>query len=269
VLEPPPGAGPGPFPVVYFLHDFFGSDTVLWERGVAARLLARMAAGELPPFLLVAPAGERGFWADSHDGRRRYEEWLAEGLPRQVAARYRVRPGPAGRAVVGISMGGYGALKLALRRPREIGAAGALSGLVPPLDWQIVEDAHPLLRRAMRRTFGRDPHDNTLRRDDLYKLLPRLYGIPAEQRPRLLVRAGTEDRYILDEASYLFAMVARDNGVEVELVLEPGEHDWSYWRHTTEEVVAWAVAALDRRCTSWASLRDEPCRVTLAAERQP
>jgi S-formylglutathione hydrolase FrmB len=217
----------------------------------------------------VAPAGHRGFWIDSHDGRRRYAQWLADGLPREVAARWPVRPGPAGRAAVGISMGGFGAFRLALERPREVGAAAALSGLVPPLDWQIVEDAHPLLRLSMRRTFGRDEHDNSLRENDLYKLLPRLYGIPPAERPRLLLRAGTEDRYILDEASYLFAMVARENGVETELVLEPGEHHWRYWSHTADDVVEWAVRALDERCARWQALGEPECRPAAATAAAP
>jgi putative tributyrin esterase len=270
VLEPPPQAGPGPWPVVYFLHDFFGGDDVLWQHGVADRLTAAMAAGTLPPFLLVAPQGDQGFWADSHDGRRRYEEWLAEGLPRQVAARWPVRPGPAGRALAGISMGGYGALKLALRRPQEVGAAAALSGLVPPLDYDVVGGGsrrHVLLHLALRRTFGRDGRSPAVRRNDLYRLLPGLYDVPPARRPRLLVRAGTDDRYILDEASYLFATVARDNGVEVDLVLEPGTHDWRYWGRTTEEVLAWTVRALETRCVEWEEAGDVPCHPSETAAR--
>ena len=250
VLEPPPGAGPGPFPVVYFLHDFWGGDGILWRHGVAQRLAAAVAAGELPPFLLVAPEGGRAFWADSHDGARRYESWLLDELPRRIAERYPVRPGPAGRAVVGISMGGHGAIRLALRRPHEVGAAAALSGLVPPLDWGLVEDTNPLLRLMLKRAFGPSRQDNSLRRNDLYRMMPALYAIPAERRPRLLVRAGTEDKYRFDEASYLFAMVARDNGVAVELVLEPGGHDWEYWSRSTGEVVAWALRALEERANS-------------------
>ena len=144
-------------------------------------------------------------------------------------------------------MGGSGALLLALRRPREIGAAGSLSGLVPPLDWDLVEDTNPLVRLTLRRTFGRSREDNSLRGNDLYRLLPRVYPIPPPERPRLLVRAGTEDKYRFDDASYLFAMVARDNGVAVELVLEPGGHDWDYWSRSSGEVVAWALRALEER----------------------
>ena len=250
MLEPPRGTGSGPFPVVYFLHDFWGDGGILWRHGVAARLEAAMAAGELPPFLLVAPDGARAFWADSHDGERRYESWLLDALPRLVAERWPVRPGPSGRAVVGISMGGHGALRMALRRPREVGAAAALSGLVPPLDWDLVEDTNPLVRFTLRRTFGPSREENSLRRNDLYRLMPELYALPPEQRPRLLVRAGTEDRYRFDEASYLFALVARDNGVAVDLVLEPGGHDWDYWARTADDVVAWALRALEERAAA-------------------
>src|SRR5687768_10418041 len=81
VLAPPPSAGAGPFPVVYFLHDLWGSDAILWRQGVAQRVAARVARGEVPPFVLVAPEGDRGFWADSWDGRRRYERWVTAELP--------------------------------------------------------------------------------------------------------------------------------------------------------------------------------------------
>jgi hypothetical protein len=80
---------------------------------------------------------------------------------------------------------------------------------------------------------------------------------PAE-RPRLLVRAGTEDRYRFDEASYLFALVAHDNGVAVELVLEPGGHDWEYWSRTAGETVAWALRALDGRAAGEVPTAPEP-----------
>jgi S-formylglutathione hydrolase FrmB len=155
-------------------------------------------------------------------------------------------------------MGGQGAIRLALRRPHEVGAAAALSGLVPPLDWGLVEDTNPLLRLMLKRAFGPSREDNSLRRNDLYRLMPALYGIPPELRPRLLVRAGTEDKYRFDEASYLFAMVARDNGVEVELVLEPGGHDWDYWSRTSGEVVAWAVESLEQRAARQAALPTAP-----------
>jgi enterochelin esterase-like enzyme len=247
VLEPPAGVADGPLPVVYFLHDIFGGDAVLWRHGVAPRLVARMASGDLPPFLLVAPAGDRGFWSDYHDGSRRYETWLAEELPREIAARYPVLPGPAGRGLAGISMGGYGAFKQALRHPDQVGAAASLSGMVPPLEWKTLEEANLVARRLLAKVFGGERTDNSLREGDLYRMLPRLYELPRAQRPRLLLRVGNEDGYRLDEAADLFQLVAADHGVQVELVLEPGRHGWSYWSRTVEETIAWTVHALHQR----------------------
>ena len=162
VLLPPASAGSGPFPVIYFLHDLWGSDAGLWRHGVAQRLAARMASGEAPPFLLVAPEGHRGFWADSWDGRRRYEQWVMAELPEQVAARWPVRRGPRSRAYVGISMGGAGAVRMGLRHPRETAAVVSISGLLVPLDSAFVRDAKLFMRPTIKRVFG-PPDEKALR----------------------------------------------------------------------------------------------------------
>ena len=174
VLAPPAGAGSDAIPVVYFLHDFWGSDAVLWEHGVAQRLAAREASGDLPPFLLVAPEGDRGFWTDSWDGARRYESWLHNELPAWVASRWHVRTGRAARAWVGISMGGLGAVKAGLRQPGATGAIVSISGLLVPLDPSFVRDARLFLRRPLTRVFGPTPDEIALRDSDPYRLLATL-----------------------------------------------------------------------------------------------
>ena len=64
------------------------------------------------------------------------------------------------------------------------------------------------------------------------------------QRPRLLLLAGTDDKYRLDGAAQIFATRARENGLEPEVRLAGGGHDWGYWRAAAEEGIAWAVRAL-------------------------
>jgi S-formylglutathione hydrolase FrmB len=231
-------------PVVYFLHDLWGNDAVLWKHGVAQRLLARMASGDLPPFLLVAPEGDRGFWADSWDGGRRYETWVAEQLPRQVEALYPLRPGRSGRAWVGISMGGMGAVRIGLSRARSTGAIASVSGVLLPLDEGFVRDARWPLRPVLRRVFGPGPDHAALRRADAYRALGRIGEVPEAERPPLFIAAGSEDKYRLDDAARLFAGLAREKGLEVELAIAPGGHDWRYWGRSAEESIAWAVRRL-------------------------
>src|SRR5581483_7476658 len=242
VLAPPPArSADGPLPVVYFLHDFWGSDAVLWEHGVPQRLYAREERGELPPFLLVAPEGDRGFWVDSWDGARRYQQWLREDLPRWVARRWPVRAGRAGRAFVGISMGGLGAADACLAHAERCGALVSISGLLVPLDARFVRDARWPLRRALTRVFGEAPDAAAVRGADPYRCLGSAAAGASGERPRLLLLAGTSDKYRLDGAADLFARRARENGLDVELRLAPGGHDWAYWRTAAEDGIAWAV----------------------------
>ena len=246
VLVPPSRSGAGPFPVVYFLHDLWGSDAVLWKHGVAPRLASRMSSGEAPPVLVVAPEGDRGFWVDSWDGRRRYEQWVMTELPAQVAARWPVRSGPRSRAYVGISMGGAGAVRMGLRNPRETAAIVSISGLLVPLDAAFVRDARLFVRPALRRVFGPPPRsdEDTLRRADPYRLLGAMSAADLAAAPPLLLLAGSSDKYRLDDASALFARHAREKGLAVELRLGAGGHDWRYWRSVTEEGILWAARQL-------------------------
>jgi S-formylglutathione hydrolase FrmB len=246
VLVPPSSSGAGPFPVVYFLHDLWGSDAGLWKHGVAPRLASRMSSGEAPPVLVVAPEGHRGFWADSWDGRRRYEQWAMTELPAQVAARWPVRSGPRSRAYVGISMGGAGAVRMGLRNPRETAAIVSISGLLVPLDAAFVRDARLLVRSPLQRAFGPagHPDEDTLRRNDPYRLLGAMSAADLAAAPPILLLAGSSDKYRLDEASALFARNAREKGLAVELRLDAGGHDWRYWRSVTEEGILWAARQL-------------------------
>lgn len=243
VWAPPASAGAGPFPVVYFLHDLWGSDAILWRQGVAQRVAARVARGEVPPFVLVAPEGDRGFWADSWDGRRRYEHWVTAELPAQVASRWPVRSGARSRAYVGISMGGAGAVRMGLRNPHETAAVVSISGLLVPLDGAFVRDANLLMRPMIKRVLG-PPDEKALRRNDPYRMLGAMSAADLGAAPPFLLFAGTEDKYRLDEASELFTKHAREKGLAVELKLAPGAHDWSYWPDVTEEGLVWAAQRL-------------------------
>lgn len=237
VLLPPGYPDGGPYAVVYFLHDFFGGSAILWRKGVAAELERRMAAGELPPFVLVAPAGDRGWWSDTFDGRRRYESWLHDRLLPEIERSYRVIPGREGRAVTGISMGGFGALKSALRRPDLWSHASSLSGALIPLDLESVLGFPWLQRRILRRVFGPiESADAVYFRDDLRTLARR--AAPADAPP-LLLRCGREDEYRLAPAAEELAARLERSGWRVTLHLEPGAHDWAYWRTSAVETLAW------------------------------
>lgn len=236
----PPGYDRDPgrrYPAVYFLHDVLADDRVLARRGVVERLRAGMRDGSVPEAILVAPRGGRSWFVDAYDGRRRFAGFLSDELVPWVDASYRTVPDRSGRAVAGISMGGYGALRWALTRPDLFAAAGGLSPALLQLSWRSVSKLPFLVRLSMRRVFGSSPAANAFAENDLYALLlSRSRAI--ERPPEVLLRCGTEDEYDLHELTGYFGRYLDAFGVPNEVHLEPGAHDWEYWKSSAPDLLA-------------------------------
>ncbi len=225
------------FPVLYVLHDGYGNVRTLWKRGVARDLLARMAEGQIPEFLLVAPGAPGSWFSDFHDGTRRYEQWLTGDLLREVESRYRVLPGRQSRGITGISMGGYGAFKLAFKHSELYGSVSSLSGALIPIQWDDLPRYSWFARWTLKRVFGDSREDNSLAANDVWEILR---GSHFKTPPFLAhLRAGTEDIYGLDRVAVQFGAFLTEHGVPATVVLEPGGHDWGYWARALVRIAEW------------------------------
>ena len=239
VLEPPSYARSPQrrYPLLVFLHDGYGNVRTLDRRGVAADLAARMADGRLPEFFVVAPGASGSWFSDSRDGKRRWEEFLTGDLLEELGRRYRIVPGRNGRAVTGISMGGFGAVKIGLKHPDVYGAVSALSGALIPIQWEDLARYNWITRLTLKRVFGNRPDANTLAENDVWEIL---HDRRFERPPFAAhLRAGSEDFYGLDGVAAQFGSYMNEHGIPTEVVLEPGDHDWSYWRRALVAVAEW------------------------------
>ncbi|MBK9964371.1 MAG: haloacid dehalogenase-like hydrolase [Holophagales bacterium] len=136
VVQLPPSFGEGNarrYPVLYFLHDGFGSEETLAKRGIASRLDAEMAAGRLPEMLVVSPRGVGTWFTDSHDGKVPYGAFLSSTLVPYVDGAFPTLPRRSARAAAGISMGGYGAVRWGLGSPELFTVTAGLSAAVQQL----------------------------------------------------------------------------------------------------------------------------------------
>jgi S-formylglutathione hydrolase FrmB len=239
VLEPPSyRTAPGRrYPLLVFLHDGYGNVRTLDRRGVAADLFARMADGRLPEFLVVAPGAPGSWFSDSADGRRRWEEFLTGDLIRQIELRYRVLPGAASRGLTGISMGGFGAVKIALKHPGLYGSVSTLSGALIPISLEDLRRYGWVTRLTLKRVFGRHPDPKTLSANDVWDLL---HDARFDRPPFVAyLRAGTDDFYGLDGVAAQYGTYMNEHGIPTEVVLEPGGHDWNYWRRALVAIAEW------------------------------
>ena len=231
------------YPVLYFLHDGWGNGRTLEQRGVAKEARQRMADGRLPEFLIVAPDAPGSWFSDSHDGVRRFEQFLVEDLPRWVESHHRGIPAQSARGITGISMGGYGSVKTALRHPDLYGTVSSLAGALIPIGWKDLERYNWITRYTLKRVFGTDAQNNSLDENDPWIVLWKL----CFERPPFVVhmRGGTEDFYGLERVAVQYGMLLNEHGVPTTVVVEPGTHDWRYWRTSMIDILAWHAARFE------------------------
>jgi enterochelin esterase-like enzyme len=127
-LYTPPGwdGGDG-LPLVVFLHGAGDDERVLDRPGVAAELDASILEGRVPPFAMVVPEGEMGFWANWHDGTRRYEDYVVRDVIPAARRLLPVDPRPESTHLVGVSMGGTGAMTVALNNSSRFASTSVVS----------------------------------------------------------------------------------------------------------------------------------------------
>jgi putative tributyrin esterase len=214
----------GPPPVLYLLHGLSDDDTIWLRRTSIERYVAPLGLA------VVMPQVHRSFYTDEAFGGR-YWTFLSEELPTLVGSLFQVSDRREDTFVAGLSMGGYGAMKWALRSPGRFAAAASLSGAldVAGLRSRRVRPEDP---RLYERCFG--DRDVAGTADDLLALLR---TADASSLPRLFVCCGTGDELVDDNVRFCEAAAAA--GIPVTADLGPGDHDWAYWDARIQDVLAW------------------------------
>ena len=208
-----PDDKPGPFPVLYLLHGL-SDDHTAWTRRTS---LERYVDGL--PLIVVMPNGERSFYTDSQSSpKAAFETYLTRDLLGFVDRTFRTAPTRKGRVLAGLSMGGYGAVKLALKHPDLYCAAVSHSGAVgfgrrsfgPGTEWAAI--------------MGQNAMGGP---NDIFALAE---SISPADLPALRIDCGVDD-FLIEENRALDAHLTA-LGIPHEYEEHPGEHNWDYWdRH--------------------------------------
>src|SRR6476619_7805110 len=126
MLQPGYDSHPGKrFPVLYFLHGLGGDQSFLASSGASSGIEEAWEEKRLGEFVIITPQGENSFYINSRDGHILYEDFFIREFVPQMERRFRLAGNRAGRAIGGISMGGYGALRFAFKYSRMFVSVGA------------------------------------------------------------------------------------------------------------------------------------------------
>jgi putative tributyrin esterase len=229
------------FPVVYALHGLFESQAFWERRGLAAQLDELWASGRVPEFLVVAVDGDNSFFVNGPEGR--FEDLVVKDAPAWAESHYRVLPGRAGRALWGVSMGGYGALRIALQHPETFCAAATHSAMLLESPPTAADGAGSWQLNAFHKAFG-DPIDPTLwRASD-----PLVLAAAADSgtAPALYFDCGSEDRYGLFRGNAELDRRLGGRHVPHTFALHPGSHGYEYVHTVLDKSLAFLGRALAR-----------------------
>jgi putative tributyrin esterase len=202
--------------VVYLLHGGGGGFRE-WSNNSD---VARFAESGL---FLVMPEGDSSYYTNAVDPPRdRYEDYIVTDLISDVESRFSVATGRSNRAIVGISMGGFGAVKLALRHPDLFIFAGGISSAI-----DVPRRAFSIKRlqqsRHYKSIFGSS--GSQTRRDNDPFVLVRTAN--PEAAPYFFLTCGEQEGLL--PANREFAMLLAQRHFRDEFYTVPGTHDWNQW----------------------------------------
>jgi putative tributyrin esterase len=213
-----PSVGEPPFAVLYLLHGH-DDDHHAWLH--RSTLLNRV---EALPLVVVLPSGENSYYVDAGP-ERELERLIVDELPIHLMRTFRVRDGKA--AIGGLSMGGYGALRLGLRHPDRYASIVAHSSRLPTRS--------QLAREPWARGLDIDEHGL-----DIEAVAA---GVEHATVPALRFDCGVDD-HLLDDSRRFHARLDA-LGIPHRYTEHPGAHTWDYWEARLPEALAHHARALE------------------------
>jgi S-formylglutathione hydrolase FrmB len=218
---------PRPWCVFYLLHGLSDDHTIWMRRTSIERYVANQ------PLVVVMPDGGRGWYTDAKEGYA-HEKDLIEDVMGLVDRTFPVRAERAGRAIGGLSMGGYGAVKVGLKHHDKFASITSHSGALAFThnDAKKGQELSP----EFTRIFGDNPSGGA---EDPFAIVEKIdHGLI----PQMRIDCGVDD--FLLQHNRDFHEHLKKLHVPHEYEEFPGAHDWSYWDKHVQEAVAFHLKNL-------------------------
>jgi putative tributyrin esterase len=216
------------YPVLYLLHGYT-DDYSAWV--TKSNLLWYAPAYEE---IIVMPEGGTGFYVNNQGNPKlQWEDYLIQDLIPYVDTHYRTVAAREGRAIAGLSMGGYGAMTLGLRHPDMFAAIASMSGALATARSAFSRPiTDPKLKKVLQDDFG--ALDNPLRaEEDPFELIKK---IPADKLPDLYFSIGSSDFLLKDNLDFLELLTKLK--VRFRYSEVPGPHEWPVWDEQIRVILA-------------------------------
>jgi S-formylglutathione hydrolase FrmB len=205
-------------PVVYLLHGYSDSYSGWLKKAKGVDKLA----DQYKVLIVCADGGfSSWYWNSPVDSTYKYETYVADELVKFIDSHYKTIAGKKGRAITGLSMGGHGALYLAIKHPDVFGAAGSMSGGVDirpfPNNWDMAKRLG---------TYAANPQNW-----EQHTVINMLHLIQPGTL-QLIIDCGTDDFFYAVNQQLHQQLLYRN--IAHDYITRPGKHDWNYWTNAVQ-----------------------------------
>jgi S-formylglutathione hydrolase FrmB len=234
------------YPVLYFLHGLGDNEQTLFKTGgwnLIEDLRQQHKVGE---FLIVTPDAKTSFYVNSADGKVRYSDFFLQEFIPYIETNYRIRRERKARAISGISMGGYGALRFAFADPNMFSAVSAQSAALmteSPQELNAASRSGTPLGRLLGSVFG-NPINIPHWKDNDPSLLAgkNKAGIG---KLAIYFNCGRDDEYGFEVGATALDRQLQEEHIKHEFHLYPGGHSASYFGAHLGEVMEFHSKAFE------------------------
>jgi len=207
------------FIAIYLLHGYGGSHQDWVNKTSLVKYLKDYN------FIIITPEADNGWYTNSPTLKNKnYEDYIIKDLIPYVEKKYRVISTRHGRIIAGLSMGGYGAIKFALKYPNMFLLAGSFSGA---FNWeQILERGQGQIIQSLKDAFG-EAKTQHWHKNNVFSLVD---SVAIGNLPYLYISVGKDDNRIgLLEANRNLVEKLQKKNINYEYHELPGSHTWSFW----------------------------------------
>jgi len=216
------------FPAFFLLHGLYGSYEDWTKR---TKLEQYSAATE---YIIAMPDADNSWYSNWYkDPQNKFGDYLVQDFVPEIEKHYRVAPGRENRVIAGLSMGGYGALKIGLLHPDMFRIAASFSGALNPTTDMAAQ--HPDFAIQLNKVYG-PPDSSTRAENDIFKIAG---SADAKSAPYFYLDCGADDPFLTTNRD--FTSLLRSHKFAYEYHELPGNHNWVYWnsriRYFLEEIL--------------------------------
>ena len=210
------------FPVLYFLHGLGGDHTFLVSNGGWGLIEDAWEQKRLGEFVIITPQADVSFYINARNGIPKYEDFFIHDFVPQMEKKFRIDASRSGRAVGGVSMGGYGALRFAFKYPQMFVSVGAH---MPALLEQLPHGANNVGFTMFFGTAFGSPLDETYWKENSPFVFARSRNL---RGLNIYVDCGDQDNYGFDAGTRALDKLLGERHVPHEVHIYPGQHNWQF-----------------------------------------